>query len=889
MTAADTPPPPAGRASRLLLLAVGGLGAAAVIAQLVLMREMLAAFAGNEMVLGIILGNWLLLTGAGAWLGRASGRLRNREGAFIAALIFIAIAPLVQVFLLSVLRNAVFGRGIQVGLIETVLASFAVLLPFCVASGWLLTLACSVATGGEARPISTDASPHPGPLPAQARGEGTPQLPQPSAPDNLGALKARDSSLSPPQRGEGRGEGPRQLNRSSFDEGAASGIGRVYVADCIGSIAGGALFSFVLVRLFDHLGILYFPAMLNLLLAGALAMCFGRKLLLGIAAVLVAALVGVIVLANADALATAIQFEGQHVVFRGNSPYGKLVVTESFGQYNFIENGLPIISTDNTQQVEETVHYAMAQRPGARRVLVVCGGVSGTAREILKYGVAEVTCVELDPLIIEAGRRFLPANLSDPRIKLVNTDGRLFVKQTSDRYDVVIVDVPDPSTSQLNRFYTAEFFGEVKRVLTDGGVLSFGLGRYADYVSPELARLLTSARRTLDTAFKNTLVIPGGRVFFLASDGPLHEDIATRIEAAAVPTRLVNRHYLKATLAPDRMEDMRRATGQSAALNRDFSPVLYYYHLLHWMNQFKLRFGLLEAALLVLLAVYLVRLRAAPLAVFASGFAASGLEVVLLLAFQILYGSVYQQLGIIVTVFMAGLAAGALGMMRPECGRGLSAPTGSNVTCHNSRGTEAPPTFNQASVRHRRQLAQLAFAIAAFAALLPLCLMALARVGGNGRFFLVQTAIALLTFLLAALVGMQFPLAGRVCTAPTSRDRRSPSPWPSPHRMGRGNTSVPIATGSTPSDSPDSAQNVPLAPAEGERAGVRGQSDGMDSVENATATASRLYTADFIGACLGALLPSTLLIPLIGVPAVCLLIAALNAVAGVVVLRSNRK
>lgn len=771
MTAADTPPP---RADRLLLLAVGGLGAASVISQLVLMREMLSAFAGNEMVLGIILGNWLLLTGAGAWLGRASGRLRNREGAFVGGLIFIAIAPLVQVFLLAVLRNAVFGRGIQVGLTETVLASFVILLPFCLASGWLLTLACSVVT----------------------------------------------------------------------ERNDASGIGRVYVADCVGSIAGGALFSFVLVRLFDHLGILYFPALLNLLLAGALAVWFGRRLLLGVAAILAAALAGVIFFANADALATAIQFAGQHVVFRGNSPYGKLVVTDSSGQYNFIESGLPLISTDNTQQVEETVHYAMAQRPGARRVLIVCGGVSGTAREILKYGVAEVTCVELDPLIIEAGRRFLPANFSDPRIKLANTDGRLFVKQTADRYDVVIVDVPDPSTSQLNRFYTAEFFGEVKRVLTDGGVLSFGLGRYADYVSPELARLLTSARRTLDTAFKNALVIPGGRVFFLASDGPLHEDIAARIEAARIPTRLVNRHYLAAMLAPDRMEDMRRATSQPAAVNRDFSPVLYYYHLRHWMSQFKVRFGLLEAALVALLAFYVVRLRAAPLAVFAGGFAASGLEVVLLLAFQILYGSVYQQLGIIVTVFMAGLAAGAFGMNR-LAGRGdVHVAPSSSITggVDAAASSGAVHERRQDCLRHRRLLAWIAFAVAAFAALLPLCLMALARAGGNGGFLLVQTAIALLTFLLGALVGMQFPLAGRVVESAVSADAPQP------------------------------------------------RENSQKSAETAdSTTASRLYTADFVGACLGALLPSTLLIPLIGVPAVCLLIAALNAAAGVVVLKSSHR
>ena len=790
MTAAETPPRN-GPASRLLLLAVGGLGAASVIAQLVLMREMLGAFAGNEMVLGIILGNWLLLTGAGAWLGRASGRLKNREGAFIAGLIFIAVAPLAQVFLLAVLRNAVFGRGIQVGVTETVLASFVVLLPFCVASGWLLTLACSV------------------------------------------VAKQDD----------------------------ASGIGRVYVADSIGSIAGGALFSFVLVRWFDHIGILFFPALFNLLLAGALAAWFGKRLLLAVVAVLVAALAGVILFVNADALATAIQFAGQRVVFRGNSPYGKLVVTESSGQFNFIENGLPLISTDNTQQVEETVHYAMAQQPNARRVLVVCGGVSGTAREILKYGAVDVTCVELDPLIIEAGYRFLPDNLMGiitgehgtlPRITFVNTDGRLFVKQTAERYDVVIVDVPDPSTSQLNRFYTAEFFGEVKRVLSDGGVLSFALGNYGDYVSPELARLLASARRTLDTAFKNALMSPGGRVFFLASDGPLHEDIAARIEAAHIPTRLVNRHYLDATLAPDRMEDMRRAAAQPAAVNRDFSPVLYYYHLLHWMSQYRVKFGLLEAALLALLAVYLVRLRAAPLAVFASGFAASGLEIVLLLAFQILYGSVYQQLGIIVTVFMAGLAAGAFGMSRTD------------VHIRSATGLEArstsPEARAQESPRHRRLLARLAFAVAAFAALLPLCLLALARAGGDSSGFLfVQTVIALLTLLLGALVGMQFPLAGRVCAEDTGMKSKTPFEQ----------------TVAAVCDRRNPPQNEQPAVID------RRYSSEADSA----ATASRLYTADFVGACLGALLPSTLLIPLIGVPAVCLLIAALNAVAAVVVLR----
>jgi spermidine synthase len=119
----------------------------------------------------------------------------------------------------------------------------------------------------------------------------------------------------------------------------------------------------------------------------------------------------------------------------------------------------------------------------------------------------------------------------------------------------------------------------------------------------------------------------------------------------------------------------------------------------------------------------------------------------------------------------------------------------------------------------RRDLSRLAFAIAALAILLPFALKLLGAAGsGSLSLVAVQAAIALLTFVLAFLVGMEFPLASKV------------------------------------------------------------ESGG------AAARASRLYTADFVGACLGALLASTLLIPLLGVTAACLLTAGLNVVGGVAVL-----
>ena len=709
------------------LLAVCCLGFSAFVTQLTLMRELVSAFSGNELVFGIVLGNWMLLTGIGAAWGRTASRLRSPISVFVVAQVAIALLPIAAVFALRSLRNVVFLRGVEVGVTETVAGCFVLLAPYCLATGYALTVACRIA------------------------GD-------------------RDDS---------------------------AGIGRVYLVDNLGNVLGGVAFTFALVRLFDHFGILYFPAMLNLLFAGLVAASAGRRFLAGLAAALTVAVAALATLGNLDDRSRSLEYAGQEVVFHGASPYGNLVVTQSAGQFNFIENGVPLFSTHNVEQVEETVHYAMAQRPQARRVLLISGGVSGTAREALKYPVEAVDYVELDPLVLDVARQFLPESLAGERIHVIESDGRLFVRQTERQYDVVIVDVPDPSTSQINRFYTREFFAEVRRVLRPGGVVAFSLGTYENYLGKDLARLIAVAERTLRQVYENVLILPGGRVFFLASDGDLTADVARQMERAGVTGRLVNRNYLKGTFTPDRLADVRRAISADAPINEDFSPILYYCHLRYWMSQFQVRFGLLEAGLLLALAVYMLRLRPTPLAVFCGGFAAAALEVVLLVAFQVLFGSLYYQVGLIVTMFMLGLVIGAGLVNRWLLGWG------------------------------RRQLMWLAVGVAVFAGILPPLLFGLEGGGlgpSAGSAYGVcglPLAIPLLTLVLAMLVGMQFPLAARV------------------------------------------------------------------DYRDAATTSARLYTADYVGAALGALLVSTWLMPVLGVVGVCLLAAGLNLLAAMVMLVRN--
>ncbi len=323
----------------------------------------------------------------------------------------------------------------------------------------------------------------------------------------------------------------------------------------------------------------------------------------------------------------------------------------------------------------------------------------------------------------------------------------------------------------------------MQRILAADGVLSFSLGTYENYLGKELAQLIGVAHRTLGEVFARVLMLPGQRVFFLASDGPLTADVAPRMEHAGVSARLVNRNYLKGMLTADRLADLRRAVSAGAPLNEDFNPILYYYHLRYWISQFQVRGGIFACLLVVLPLVYIIRLRPVPLVVFCGGFAASALEVVLLLAFEVFFGALYYQVGLIITVFMLGLVIGAALVGRWLVGW------------------------------QRRHLLGLAAGVATVAAGLPLALLALERLEGPAAPAAQTIAIPLLTLLLAVLVGMEFPLAARV------------------------------------------------------------------EFHDPAATSARLYTADYAGGALGALLVSTLLIPVLGVFAVCFLTAGLNLLA----------
>jgi spermidine synthase len=497
----------------ILLFSVVTIGVSSAIFQLLALREFLNVFYGNELIFGIILSNWLLLTGIGSYLGRFLEKTKNKIYLFVILQTIIAIIPMVTIFAVRLMKTYAIMPGEITSTANIIFLSFFLLAPYCLLSGFLLILACS-----------------------------------------LLSLK-RDS---------------RQ-------------IGKIYISDSVGSIAGGMIFSLLLVFFFTPFQNTAF-LLIIVLLSGIFIIASNKKLkyVILLSSFLLASLI-ISLSFNADLETTRGMYPGQEIIFHGSSPYGNIVITEMENQINFYENGIFLFSTNDTISAEQKVHYAMVQHKNPKSILLISGGVSGTINEILKYRPNKIDYVELDPLLIDAGKKY--ANLSESKIvRLIISDGRVFVKTTDSKYDVVIIDLPDPSNAQINRFYTIEFFRELKNILNEGGIVSLSISSSENYMSIETSILNSVIYNTLKSVFNNVIIIPSGdENFFIASEYNLSTQISSLIENKGIKTKFVNRDYLKASLSEERLIYAEKLIkNQNTTINLDFNPIAYYYYIIFW-------------------------------------------------------------------------------------------------------------------------------------------------------------------------------------------------------------------------------------------------------------------------------------------------------------------
>lgn len=613
---------------KILILSLSILGFSSLISQVVVIRELAMSFYGNEFFIGWILFCWLLGTSLGSALGSKLSGDANK--------VFrsLAICHVLTAFLFpSAIVLIRFGKlilGTPGGALPGLFPSLVYSFVVLVPLGGVLGM------------------------------------------QFVAAAKARASQMP-------EGE-------------PAQAVGAAYFWECFGFIAGGALFSFVLVFA-DEFRVAALLAVLNLAAAyGIFHNSLKKKKIAPGFLALAGILFPVWLFISSGFLqqqTSQLRFPNERLVRTENTVHGNVSVTQLGTQYNFYQNGLLLGADREDLESEYLVHFPMLAHPAPKKILLLGTGFNGPLQQILKHGPQEVRAVELDPELLGIARGFLPedlqAALRDARVRLGARDPRDFLRSEDERFDVIIANFPDPTSVLINRNYTEQFFRAVRSHLSPGGLFATHITFAPNTLTPELERLGSSVYATLNLVFPSGKALPEDTLFFLASNENSYsfdpEAMINRLSQRKIRPDFVTEGQIRYRLTNDRVERVTTAFRNTIwkTKNTDLRPRTCYFEFLRWLSSFnpkvaKTFFFLTTVPFPIILTAGLFAIlfsvffppksqkgikKLACVSMGTAGFSLMAFEIVVIYLFQSAFGDLYYRLAWVITAFMAGLGAGS--------------------------------------------------------------------------------------------------------------------------------------------------------------------------------------------------------------------------------------
>ena len=196
------------------------------------------------------------------------------------------------------------------------------------------------------------------------------------------------------------------------------------------------------------------------------------------------------------------------VVLSKQTPYQKIVMTKHKDDLRlFLDGNLQFSSNDEYRYHEALVHVPMMYAKKHDRVLVLGGGDGLAVRELLKYNdIKEIVLVDIDKDMTDlcaTDKQISKLNgnsLTNEKVKVINEDGYIYVRENQAKFEVIIIDFPDPNNESLNKLYTNVFYNYIKANLTEDGVM------VCQSTSPYYAKKsFWCINKTIKSQFKNVI------------------------------------------------------------------------------------------------------------------------------------------------------------------------------------------------------------------------------------------------------------------------------------------------------------------------------------------------------------------------------------------------
>ncbi len=363
------------------------------------------------------------------------------------------------------------------------------------------------------------------------------------------------------------------------------------------------------------------------------------------------------------------------------------------GQWLAVREGSVCETLPDDESAGRIAAIHLSQKPQARKVLIIGSGLGLCYKFLELPQIEQVTWTHYDSQYAQLLEQFIPAELkvTDERLKRVAGDIRPLLLEKKQLYDIVILNLPDATSSVLNRYYTLEFYRLIKQSLQANGVFGVRISGGENIMGTELINLGASTKLTLEKVFAGSVIVPGEETWFIASDRKdltdkpaiLQEKFAQISGGADIfPAEGLFSVYLPARAATALENYTSADLPERLLVNRDIRPLAHLYSLLLAAKQsgapvtrfYKLiatgGIGTFLFPLFVLIILRIVYILRTPpqgakssfestFLVFSSGMVGIGVVIILMYLYQTRFGSLYLYVGLISSLFMTGLTAGS--------------------------------------------------------------------------------------------------------------------------------------------------------------------------------------------------------------------------------------
>lgn len=444
-----------------------------------------------------------------------------------------------------------------------------------------------------------------------------------------------------------------QYRLKGIDPGSSFGIETTggIIAGILVAIAGGELLANYQVIFICSLLIFALLSWINREKSGSTMIIAGSTLLL----------VALVIIFPPDTLIRSVFLRGSNVERSIDSRYGNITTTGYFGEKNILYNHRLYSYPDDPAMSEENIHYAMLQHSSPESVLLISGGLVRHYNEIRKYKtVKDITYIEKDPRLIEEEKRLHNFPV-DSNLTIVARDAFSYIKNCNRRFDVIIMLIPYPSNIETNRYFTGEFYAMAKKILKEGGLFMTTAGAGSNYPGVGAGMALSVTANTLMEQFKFVVPVKGNRIYMLASDNQPTLDFPSMINRRHIKNEYVNSEYLDSAIITfnTRQLDL-LIDSYNPVINSLATPSLVYFNQQHELSKERSNSRNILYIMASLVMLPMVIGRRSSRRIFSASFSLAGTEIIALIIIQSTIGSMYQYTGLIISVLMAGLAAGAL-------------------------------------------------------------------------------------------------------------------------------------------------------------------------------------------------------------------------------------